>query len=108
MMKADGTVNTRQAAGPRNLVKPRANLDVRTNFFSVRVVDTWDAIPTDIKMAKDQRKFLKNVQEPQTQLQGDYRCWQGVRDGRHQVKRAAGPHNRSTCPAEEPTTSIPK
>jgi hypothetical protein len=74
MMEADGTVNTRQAAGPRNLVKPGVNLDVRTNFFSVRVVDTWDAIPTDIKMAEDLRKFLKNVQEPQMQLQGSYRC----------------------------------
>jgi hypothetical protein len=49
----------RQAAGPLNLVKPRANLDVRSNFFSVRVVDEWKGIPTEIKMAKNPHQFKK-------------------------------------------------
>jgi hypothetical protein len=58
-MAASGTVNTRQASGPRNLVKPRSNLEVRTNFFSIRVVEDWNAIPADIKMAKNTLQFKK-------------------------------------------------
>jgi hypothetical protein len=46
-MAANSVVNTRQAAGSLNLVKPRANLKVHLNFFSVRVVHEWNAIPME-------------------------------------------------------------
>jgi hypothetical protein len=51
-MAADGSSRTRMATGLLNLTKPLAKLEVRANFFSVRVVDTWNAIPDKIKMAK--------------------------------------------------------
>ncbi len=38
-MAAAALVRTRQAAGMMNLVKPRTRLEVRSNFFSIRVVE---------------------------------------------------------------------
>jgi hypothetical protein len=58
-MAANSAVNMIQAAGPLNLVKPRANLEARLNFFSVRVVDEWNAIPMEIKMTKNPHQFKK-------------------------------------------------
>jgi hypothetical protein len=52
-MATNSTVSTRQATGLLNLLKPRTNLEVRGNFFSVRVVDEWNAIPSEIKKAKN-------------------------------------------------------
>jgi hypothetical protein len=49
---AEGVVHTRQAAGPINVVKPRARLEVRESFFSVRTVNDWNNIPDVIKMAE--------------------------------------------------------
>jgi hypothetical protein len=49
---AVGVVHTRQAAGLMNVVKPRARLDMRQHFFSVRAVNNWNNIPHVIKMAK--------------------------------------------------------
>ena len=34
---------------PQNIVKPHANLDVRKNFFSIRVVDKWSSLLNQIK-----------------------------------------------------------
>ncbi len=51
-MAADRSSRIRMATGLLNLTKPWAKLEVRANFFSVRMVDTWNAIPEKIKMAK--------------------------------------------------------
>ena len=48
---------TRQSSDPLNLVKPRARLDMRQNFFSVRCVDPWNSLPTDVKSAKSLNSF---------------------------------------------------
>jgi hypothetical protein len=69
-LAANSAVNTRQAAGPLNLVKPRANLEVRSNFFSVRVVDEWNRIPTEIKMAKNPYQFKKMYKAHQCNREG--------------------------------------
>jgi hypothetical protein len=58
-MATNSTVSTRQATGLLNLLKPRANLEVRGNFFSVRVVDEWNVIPSEIKMAKNPTQFKR-------------------------------------------------
>jgi hypothetical protein len=60
-MAADGGANTRQAAGLTNLLKPRTNLEIRTNLFSVRVVDKWNVIPAGKKWP-DQFKRLYRAQ----------------------------------------------
>jgi hypothetical protein len=52
-------LNTRMSTGVLNLVRPRCNTEVRANFFSVRVTDSWNRIPDEIKMAKNVWQFKK-------------------------------------------------
>jgi ribonuclease P/MRP protein subunit RPP40 len=56
-MAAEAPVQTRQGAGFMNIVKPRARLEMRANFFSVRVCDSWNEVPDDIKMARSAGQF---------------------------------------------------
>jgi hypothetical protein len=59
-MAAEAPVQTRQAASLMNIVKPRARLEMRANFFfffSVRVCDSWNGVPDDIKMAMSTGQF---------------------------------------------------
>jgi hypothetical protein len=58
-MAASGAVRTRQAAGLMNLVRPRTRLEVRGNFFSVRVVEDWNSVPDEIKMARSAGQFKR-------------------------------------------------
>ncbi len=51
----------------RNLIKPRANLEVLANFFSVRAVDSRNVLPEKIKLAKTQ-KVKNSCTNPQEQL----------------------------------------
>jgi hypothetical protein len=52
-MAASRTVNLRQAVGLLILLKPRTNWEVRIKFFSVSVMDDWNAIPLEMKMVKN-------------------------------------------------------
>ncbi len=52
---------TRLAAGGQNLVQPRAPLDTRRNFFSVRVVEPWNSLPVSSKAAKTVYEFKKKL-----------------------------------------------
>jgi hypothetical protein len=52
-------VRTRLATSVLNLVKPRCNTDMRTNFFSVRVIERWNSVPDHIKTAKNAGQFKK-------------------------------------------------
>ena len=40
-----------------NLVKPVAKLEIRKNFFSHRVIDLWNALPYDVKHARNTAQF---------------------------------------------------
>ena len=40
-----------------NLIKSRSRLDVRSQFFSQRVVDKWNSIPTDVKIKPSINSF---------------------------------------------------
>jgi hypothetical protein len=65
-MAAIAPVHTRQADSPRNIVKPRARLEVRAYFFSVRICGSWNGVP-DIKMARTTGQFkplYKQHREP--------------------------------------------
>ena len=44
----------------RNLVKQKCNGAIRQNFFSQRVVDQWNKLPSSVKNAKDVNSF-KNL-----------------------------------------------
>ena len=43
-----------------NFVKPKAKGDIRKNFFSHRVVDTWNNLPASVKAAESVNSF-KNL-----------------------------------------------
>ena len=52
-------MGTREAAGYLNLKKPEVckNLDIRSNFFSIRVVDPWNKLPDSVKQAETVNTF---------------------------------------------------
>jgi hypothetical protein len=58
-MASEGTVRMTQATGTLNLVKPRTRLEVRSNFFSIRVVEEWNKVPENIKMARSVGQFKR-------------------------------------------------
>jgi hypothetical protein len=58
--RVDSTVRTtRSCADPLNLRLQTARLETRRNFFSSRVVEAWNAIPSDIKNSKNVHMFKK-------------------------------------------------
>ena len=51
---------TRFNTDPLIIVQQSANLEVRKNFFSLRVVEHWNALPTTVKNATSVNNF-KNL-----------------------------------------------
>ena len=51
---------TRVAGNPLNIVKPRCNNELRRNYFSVRVVERWNSLPSRVREAKTLNLF-KNL-----------------------------------------------
>ena len=45
-------MGTRTSSGFLNIAEPLADLDIRRNFFSVRVVDPWNNLPDSVKQAE--------------------------------------------------------
>ena len=43
-----------------NLIKPNARLEIRRNFYSNRVIDSWNRLPLDVKRATSTNQF-KNM-----------------------------------------------
>ncbi len=50
---------TRRSDGPPNLRPRPARLDVRRNFFSNRVVESWNQIPSNVKNARNVGMFKR-------------------------------------------------
>ena len=48
---------TRHTDSALNLVKPRANLEIRSNFFSVRSIDSWNSLPDTVRSATTVNNF---------------------------------------------------
>ena len=84
-MGREGQRMTRGNAHPLSLKQQRARLEVRRNFFSQRVVESWNKIPTVIKDTKKLQKALRSTQGqgghrrlvPQPGLQRGQRVPQG-------------------------------
>ena len=51
---------TRARSGNLNLIKPNARLEIRRNFYSNRVIDSWNRLPFDVKRAASTNQF-KNM-----------------------------------------------
>ena len=56
-LAAEGPQLTRNAAGPLNVRANHGRLEVRSNFFSVRVTEKWNMIPSEIKTMKSVTTF---------------------------------------------------
>ena len=52
--------NTRARSDNLNLIKPNARLEIRRNFYSNRVIDSWNRLPFDVKRAASTNQF-KNM-----------------------------------------------
>ena len=52
---------TRLANCRQNLKKARCRLDIRKYFFSQRVIDDWNALPTDVKTQTTVNGFKKRL-----------------------------------------------
>jgi hypothetical protein len=58
-VNSDG-VRTRQAADPLNVKIPAARLELRKNFFSTRVCEKWNNLPSEIKNSVNAKNFKAN------------------------------------------------
>ena len=54
---ANQRISTRSQSDPLNLVKKRNSLDIRKYFFTERVVDIWNKLPSKVKHAPTLRAF---------------------------------------------------
>ncbi len=48
---------TRAAADPLRLLRPRARLDIRAQFYTVRIVDCWNQLPYEIRAETSIARF---------------------------------------------------
>jgi hypothetical protein len=58
-MAAHAERATRSTDGPLNIRPRPARLEVRRNFLSNRVVESWNQIPSDVKNARNVRVFKR-------------------------------------------------
>ena len=56
-MASDGGCHTRMAADPLNLRIPAGRLEIRRNFYSQRVPELWNKVPSSLKQAKTEKEF---------------------------------------------------
>ena len=54
---AIGGRETRSAADPHSLRMPPSRLELRRNFFSLRVVEKWNNLPSEVKSAQNVKQF---------------------------------------------------
>ena len=52
---------TRQSAYHLNLVRRPARTDVRSNFFSNRVVEPWNRLPAELKESRTVKSFKEGL-----------------------------------------------
>ena len=50
-------VVTRSANDPHHLPIPRTKLEIRKNFFTVRIIDKWNALPNEMKCALNNYRY---------------------------------------------------
>ena len=52
---------TRNQSDPLNLIKQRANLEVRRNFYTIRIVDKWNSLPAETKHSPNVETFKRRI-----------------------------------------------
>jgi len=59
----DGGRQTRLAADPLNVKLPPARLEIRRNFFSVKICEKWNKLPRKVKESKNVRLFKMELKK---------------------------------------------
>ena len=57
MRGEEGSHGTRATPGGLNIIGKRSKLEVRRNFYSQRVVDSWNGLSKETKLAKTVAEF---------------------------------------------------
>ena len=57
----EGALSTRLVTGCLNVEKMRGKKEVRNNFWSVRVIDTWNSLPDSVKTSPDVNTFKNSI-----------------------------------------------
>ena len=52
---------TRHTSDPLNIVRQQARSETRRSFFSIRVIDTWNALPSEVKHSPSVASFRHKV-----------------------------------------------
>ncbi len=61
---------TRSAADPLNLKPQPARLDIRGNFFSNRVIEPWNLVPSELKNARTVSFFKRSYKKHRMNMVG--------------------------------------
>ena len=56
-------MQTRNTAYEKNIVAYRSRTDIRKNFFSSRVARVWNALPTEVKEARNLSIFQQRLKD---------------------------------------------
>ena len=54
---------TRHTHDPENIRRPAPNSDIRRHFFSARVVDLWNSLPSEVKKSKTVATFKSSIEK---------------------------------------------
>ena len=54
---------TRQTSCELNLCRKDFRTEQRKNFYSIRVIDTWNSLPTELKMSNTIASFKINLKK---------------------------------------------
>ena len=65
-------MDTRHSSGIGRLMKPRYNLDIRKNFFTVRAVDPWNSLPSAVKTSPTINKFKEGYDDYYSKRHGSH------------------------------------
>jgi hypothetical protein len=63
---ANNRVRTRQAAAAHGLAAQYARTDIRKYSFPVRVVESWNRLPDQVKMITSKDAFKRMLRQQQT------------------------------------------
>ena len=57
----EGAMSTRLTSGCYNVQRNQGKTDIRKNFWSVRVVDTWNSLPDSVKASPSVDIFKNSI-----------------------------------------------
>ena len=98
---------TRSADDPHHLPTPRKRLEIRKNFFTVRIVEKWNALPIEIKSLGKIQHFKKGTKRlSRIMVEGCTRPVCGSDQDDQPPRAATDVSTMLPGAAKEPTTQV--